>query len=324
MINVLKNTKVLTTLLTISSIVTAPSVAQGITLRVEVENIAPDGGVYITPVWVGFHDGSFDSYDGGLSSQLGLERLAEDGDATQLSADFLADQTYIDVDPDTQQRTSATVDADTLFPGSRVDGAIGTGPIAPGNRAISLFEVAEDGSNDFFSYASMILPSSDYYLANGNPEAWDISSLFNGETSSIEFFIGQDGTGNDAGTEVNDFATSAGNGLFDGLPDGQTEDDDGLPQGGVNASVADPYGLQPNVDPPDLNGPFANEPENFADNFANLNFNNTDLYPNGIARITITAVTVPESSTTFALMMMSGCFLLGKVWQHQHKNSPLK
>ncbi|MDJ0509681.1 MAG: spondin domain-containing protein [Crocosphaera sp.] len=318
MINVLKNTKVLTTLLTIASITTTASVAQGITLRVEVENIGPEGGVYITPVWVGFHDGSFDSYDDGLSSQLGLERIAEDGDVSFISTDFLADQTYIDIDPVTGERTSATVDAVTMFPGSRVDGALGTGPIKSGSRAISLFQVAKDGSNDFFSYASMILPSNDYYLANGNPEALNIRDLLDGQTSSIEFFIGQVGSGssNDAGTEVNDFATSAGNALF-GIPGGQTGPNQGVNQGGVNANLINPYAIQPGVDDP--NGPFANTPVGFADNFPNLDFNNTALYPNGIARITITAV--PESSTTLGLMLMSGCFLLGKVWQNQHKNS---
>ena len=65
-------------------------------IQVTITNQSPNGGVYITPVWVGFHDGSFDSYNGGLSSQLGLERIAEDGNFGQISADFLAGLTYID------------------------------------------------------------------------------------------------------------------------------------------------------------------------------------------------------------------------------------
>ena len=317
MINVLKKSKVLTTLLMIGSIASTASAAQGITLKVEVENIAPEGGVYITPVWVGFHDGSFDSYNETLSTQPGLERIAEDGDVTLISADFLADLTYIGVGPNTGNPISVTEKADTMFPGSRVDGALGEAPIGPGSSAMQLFEVAEDGSNNFFSYASMILPSGDYFVANGNPEARNLSRLLNGETSSIEFFIGQ--IVHDAGTEENDFATSAGNVFFDGLPEGQSGLNQGADQDGVVANVINPYGIQPGVDDP--NGPFANEPDDFDDNFANLDFNNSDLYPNGVARITITAVSVPESSTTLGLMLMSGCFLLGRVWQHHHKNS---
>jgi len=48
--------------------------AQTQQVRVEVTSNAPTGGVAITPLWVGFHNGSFDSYNGGLSSQEGLER----------------------------------------------------------------------------------------------------------------------------------------------------------------------------------------------------------------------------------------------------------
>jgi len=65
-------------------------------VRVTVSSNAPVGGVALTPVWVGFHDGSFDSYNGGLSSQVGLERLAEDGNNSVLAADFANNLTYID------------------------------------------------------------------------------------------------------------------------------------------------------------------------------------------------------------------------------------
>ena len=41
--------------------------AEAVNIRVSIENISPSNGVAITPVWVGFHDGTFDSYDGGSS-----------------------------------------------------------------------------------------------------------------------------------------------------------------------------------------------------------------------------------------------------------------
>ncbi|MHC4226836.1 MAG: spondin domain-containing protein [Planctomycetota bacterium] len=62
----------------------APLQAKDQEIIVRIENLGPEGGVYFTPVWMGFHDGSFDLFDpGGLASEA-LERLAEDGDASQL------------------------------------------------------------------------------------------------------------------------------------------------------------------------------------------------------------------------------------------------
>ena len=49
---------------------------------VTAENLAPNGGTFQTPVWVGFHDGTFDIYDQGSPADAffpvtnALERLA--------------------------------------------------------------------------------------------------------------------------------------------------------------------------------------------------------------------------------------------------------
>ncbi|MEM9252069.1 MAG: spondin domain-containing protein [Planctomycetota bacterium] len=256
-------------------------------LQVSITNNAPVGGVYITPVWVGFHDGSFDSYNGGLSSQPGLERVAEDGDTSQIAADFAAGLTYIDnsgISP-----VSATV-ASSQAGSDRVGGTLGGGPIAPGATVDAIFEGLDLSSeNTYFSYASMILPSSDYYIANGNPFAHGLAALDGASVGTeITFYIGAAGTINDAGTEVNDFATGPGNGLFPqlGLPAGQNAPDQGADQNGVNANVVGiPY------------TGFLNAPGDFDTNPASalLNFNNVDLYGPGVARVTITVVPEPAS-----------------------------
>lgn len=258
-------------------------------VRVDLANNGPSNGVAITPVWVGFHDGSFDSYDAGLSSQPGLERLAEDGDTSLISTDFIAGSTYVDNSGGTP--VSATVASSQ--PGSqRVDGTIGspTGPppLLPGQSAFGEFIVATDGSNSFFSYASMILPTSDYFVANGNPLAFNLDDLFDGTVSAIEFNIGLPGTINDAGTEVNDFADSPANGLFPGrgLPTGQTAPDQGTVEGGAVTNVANAFSGFANSAGVDLAG---------------FDFNNASLYPNGIATIRITAVPEPSSMTAIAL-----------------------
>lgn len=248
----------------------AAAQASAITLKVTITNIAPSGGVYLTPVWVGFHNGSFDSYDGGTASAPELEALAEDGNTGPLSNVFAANGTLV-----------ATGTTQT---GARVQDTLG-GLLAPGGSAMGTFTVDTTGANRYFSYASMVLPSSDYYVANGNPLAHDLSGLMVGDTTS--FFIGAPGTVNDAGTEVNDFATSAGNPLF-GIPGGQSGPDQGADENGVNVNVSAPFAN------------FLNQPSGGV--APALNFNN---YDNGIARVDVEAVPLP------APIMMMGAVMAG-------------
>lgn len=258
-------------------------------VEVEVTNVGPGGGVYITPLWVGFHDGSFDSYDGGLGVQEGLERVAEDGNTAVLSADFLGGYTYIDAGTNARVLTSQTT--------GRVDGTIaspsGPPPIAPGETVSQQFTIDAGGSNRYFSYASMVLPSNDYFIANGNPLAHDLASLYNAPLGTeITFFIGQ--SVNDAGTEVNDFATSAANGLFPqlGIGPGQGGPDTGADEGGVVH----------NVDGIPFAG-FLNSPGSLDVNpdAALIDFNRADLYANGLAQVTIRVVPEPGSLAALGL-----------------------
>jgi len=113
--------------------------------------------------------------------------------------------------------------------------------VAPGQTVTLTIDLANDGSNNYFSYASMVLPSSDYFVANGNPLAHSIAAVLNGTASELTFNIGTAGTVNDAGTEINDFATTAGNGLF-GIPGGQGGPNQGADEGGVITNVmGNPY-----------------------------------------------------------------------------------
>ncbi|XAL99817.1 spondin domain-containing protein [Phycisphaeraceae bacterium D3-23] len=269
--------------------------AQATDVRVDVTNNGPAGGVFITPLWVGFHDGSFDSYSGGLSTQEGLERLAEDGTTSFISDDFLAGNTYVDGGVSGVFATAQTA--------GRVDGTIaspmGPPPIAPGETVSQAFNVDLAGDNQFFSYASMVLPSNDYFIANGNPLAHDLSALDGAPVgTSITFFIGL-GV-NDAGTEVNDFATSAANGLFPQLGLGAG-------QGGPNIGT-DENGVVTNVDGIPFAG-FLNSPSDLDTNpdAALIDFNRADLYANGIATVTIT--TIPEPGS-LALLGLGGLALL--------------
>ena len=173
---------------------------------VTVENSAPSRGAFQTPFWVGIHDGTFDIYD--RDAPLGanetvptpaVERLAEDGNTGPISDAFTIDQ--------------------GLSPQATLVGP--SGPLAPGDRASYTLNV--DPSKDrYFSYASMIIPSNDAFIANGNPLA---HQLFNkgGRFVGRNFVVA--GTEVlDAGTEAND--EIAGNTAFlnQGGPDiGATE-----------------------------------------------------------------------------------------------------
>lgn len=263
---------------------------------VTIENNGPAGGVAFTPVWVGFHDGSFDSYNGGLTSQLGLERLAEDGTTGVVSSDFLGGYTYIDDSSGTPMSARVL----SSQPGSeRVDGAIGSAsgppPIQVGESASQMFSITTDGTNRYFSYLSMVLPSNDFFLANGNPLTHDLASLYDGE-GTISFNIGLPGTVNDAGTEAESYVTSAANGLF-GLAGGQGGPD--TPMGSLLLPISNVIGTQP-LDA--LNFVEGSQP--------GFDFNDASLYPNGIATVTISAVNaVPEPSTlaVWGVLGVVGC-----------------
>jgi hypothetical protein len=218
------------------------------TVEVTIENVAPSNGVTLTPVWVGFHSGSFDSYNGGLTSLIGLERLAEDGNNSIFSRQFLnfnprlGGLTFIDNSRSTpRSRLVRTGDLSDIF---RQDATMGPAPIQPGESVSQRFELRNDGSNDYFSYASMVLPTNDFFVANGNPLAHNISSLL--ETGGeVSFFIGTPNSGvNDAGTEREDFNFSAGNGLFPGrnLPAGQSRANQGrTTRRNIANVVGDPF-----------------------------------------------------------------------------------
>ena len=156
---------------------------------VTVENAQPARGIFLTPPWLAIHDGTFDSYNGGqpASSPLGgneIEALAEDGNNGPITETFARLQPFA-------PQVSAL-------------GGPG-GPLAPGDTASVTFQV-NPADDRYFSYASMIIPSNDFFIANGNPvahEVFDDSGNF-----VAEGFVVSGPQTNDAGTEVNDEVAS--------------------------------------------------------------------------------------------------------------------
>jgi len=154
--------------------------AAAIPVTVSIENLSPTNGAHLTPLWVGFHDGSFDLYNINQPASPALERLAEDGNAEPLSNAF-------------QMGGAGTTQG--VLSGS-------AGPIAPGEMASMTFDL--DGTldaNRYFSYAAMVIPSNDAFIANGNPRQHTIFNP-NGMLLGADFIV-RGVMVLDAGTEVN-------------------------------------------------------------------------------------------------------------------------
>ena len=127
------------------------------------------------------HDGNFDLYDLGSPITPAFERLVEDGNNDPLSDSF----------DDSR--------------GTIYDATVGSAPLCPGETARLSFDFdLEDGVKHYFSYATMILPSNDAFLANGNPKEHLIIDN-KGRTVNSRTVIRETGDDVlDGGTEVND------------------------------------------------------------------------------------------------------------------------
>ena len=168
------------------------STAQAERVRLTIENV--NGDTYFTPVFAGFHDGSFDLRQPTASTTFGeasdgLELLAELGMTGGLTSEFNSGSAL------------------------RQAGTLGAGPFGPGQSVSQEFDLDLTGPNTRLTLASMLLPSSDTFIGNISTPAFDISSILGGGTLTFDLTALYD-----AGTEVNDFATSPGNGLLRGNP----------------------------------------------------------------------------------------------------------
>lgn len=162
-------------------------------VQVTIENLSDSGGLAGTPFWIGFHDGGFETARSGqpASNFPGVEELAETGDTSVLSSRFAAtNASFFDM----------TLDAPAGFAGA---------PVFEAGESVSTFlDVTDAETNRYLSFASMVIPSNDAFIANFNPTAYEIFDGVGGllGTRTIEIY-GTDVW--DAGTEVNDPALGA-------------------------------------------------------------------------------------------------------------------
>lgn len=174
--------------LSVASILSFSPIAKANTLvKVTIENLAPSDGTVLTPLWVGFHDGTFDTFNVGGKASPALESLAEDGITDGLKNDFVSGSAGV---------VEATITGVGLGPG--------TPPVIPPNSSASqTFTVDENlATSGYFSYASMVVPSNDAFIGNDNPSAFKIFDD-QGNFLGADFIVRGDRVW-DAGTEEND------------------------------------------------------------------------------------------------------------------------
>jgi uncharacterized protein (TIGR03382 family) len=168
-------------------------------LEVTIENTQSAGGLSLTPFWIAAHGGGFDVYDSGVPATgfPGLEELAELGDTGPLSSAFASSTDGVAGGVDT-----------TVVNGT------GAPVFSAGESTTVSFDTVDPTLNRFFSFASMVVPTNDLFVANGDPQAYELfdgAGNFNGPLV-IEIF-GSDVL--DAGTEVNDI--EEGGAFVDGV-----------------------------------------------------------------------------------------------------------
>lgn len=169
------------------------SAAPAVTVRVTVENVAPENSVTIAPFRFGFGQGVFDAFNNQETAPLlgetdiadaPIVSIAEGGSGSTWFPAFEAAEPNADL-------------------GSVLGPAIP--PFLPGQSASALIEV--DPSNRYFTFATMVVPSNDHFLGNDNPLAYE---LFDANGNLILGEITQDASAIwDAGSETQDPANAA-------------------------------------------------------------------------------------------------------------------
>jgi len=155
-------------------------------VRITIENLASNSptGLYLGPVWLGAHNGTFDLFNAGTAASAAIELLAETGNSSLVQASFAA----------AQPLGWSTVLNQPTGPGP--------GIFAPGTSN-SLIASLDPMTQRYLSWGSMVVPSNDTFLANENPMA---AQLFDsmGNFAGVQSWTIFGSQLWDSGTEVND------------------------------------------------------------------------------------------------------------------------
>lgn len=243
--------------------------AQATVVEVEVSNLFNDGGLALTPVWVGFHDGSFDSFDVGSAASSSVQALAEGGDVSGVMADFAA--------------SNANGEQGAVFaPG----GFAGAPVFEPGESATSgTFDINATDSG-YFSFLSMLIPTNDAFIGNDSGTAYSLFDM-NDEFVGLDILV----LGSqvwDSGTELN---TGFGSPFLIGADAESRQDENGV--------VSQHAGLTVLANGLSIFG--GNTPAGYSIDQVAADFTAQGFE---VARITVNQVPVPASAGLFAIGML--------------------
>jgi Spondin_N len=152
--------------------------AEGVAVRVTVENLAPANSISFAPLRIGFHDGSYDPFNEGEPANAATISIAEGGGGDAFFSDFAMAQ------------SSALLGSVLPNP---------AGPLLPGGMGMAEFTI-DPVSQRYFTFGSMAVPSNDYFIGNDSPTEY---SLFDRKGSFVPQTILQRASDLwDAGSEV--------------------------------------------------------------------------------------------------------------------------
>ncbi len=156
---------------------------QAVDVAVEFENLAPHGGVVLSPIWVGFNGQQFTL--SATSPSNGLKQLAATGDASLLRQEF---------------RTAAPDGVDGII--AALAGSPNAPNFAPGTTGTGTFTV-DPATDRFMTFAGKVYPLSNSLVVGTTPlEVFDAQGNFKGK--QIVTILGRDiihaAAGSTAGT----------------------------------------------------------------------------------------------------------------------------
>lgn len=155
--------------------------AATVQVKVTVDNLAPAGSVRFAPLQVGFNNGTFDAFDIGGVATAPIITIAEGGTGSAWFPAFAA------ADPGATLGTAA----DALLPGQS------------GSNTF----LVDTAVNPYFTFASMVVPSNDFFVGNDDPKQY---RLFDAAGNLLINTITQRARDLwDAGSEIHDPAAAA-------------------------------------------------------------------------------------------------------------------
>lgn len=155
---------------------------QATEIEIEVSNLFAEGGLSLTPVWTGFHDGTFNTFDLGATATSAVQALAEGGDMSGIRAQFAMESTGVD----------GAVFGPAGFAGAPV--------IEPGEVTSAFFNINNVDSG-YFSFLSMLIPTNDAFIGNAMPDQYSLFDMMGNFVGLDILVLGSQVW--DAGTEEN-------------------------------------------------------------------------------------------------------------------------